>query len=179
MINSVCKQRGNFTVEFAIVGVFFSLLLVFSTDVIIKLSVKGKLDRMAFSAVSVIKERTQLFSESSLASLDQNTINSEASKAYSIVTASMRRTMGNFDTDKFGFVLYVRQGDSVLKNEINLGSITCSSSAPSKELSFTTTFGRDATLYQVVLCYDTDNWFGNLIGKDFSMVSSKAIIMGR
>lgn len=179
MISLNSKQRGNFSVEFAIVGVFFALLLVFSADVIVKLSVKGKLDRMAYSAVSVIKERTQLFDESSLGGISDSEIDSEAVNMYNIVVASLQRTMNNFDSNRFGFVVHVRQGSDVHRAQPGASEVTCSASAPSSDLSFTTTFGRAATLYQVTLCYDTENWFGNLIGKDFSMVSTNAVTMGR
>lgn len=59
--NLKSKQRGIFSIEFAIVGICFSLLLAFSGDVIIKLSIKGKLDRLSYSLVNVLKERTQLY----------------------------------------------------------------------------------------------------------------------
>ena len=55
-LNLKSKQRGVFSIEFAIVGVVFSLLLAFSGDVIMKISIKGKLDRLSYSLVNVLKE---------------------------------------------------------------------------------------------------------------------------
>jgi hypothetical protein len=176
-------QQGNFTVEFAIVGVFFALLLVFSADIIIKLSVKGKLERMAFSAANIIKERTELFKEGTFTVSDE-----QADQAYKIVKNSLTRTMSNFDSTKFGFALHVRQGIGETDEDDQTKIISqwsapsgtlCQAKPPSKDLSFTTTFGRPATLYQVTLCYDTENWYGNLIGEDFSRVSTRAVVMGR
>lgn len=173
MTNLSFKQQGNFSVEFAIVGVFFALLLVFSGDIVSKISIKGKLERMAFSAVSIIKERTELFGEDVF-----DVTNEQAEKAYHIVQSSLHRTVGDFADDRFRFVLHVRRGNSV-RQWISPGRIVCDVSTPDKNLNFMTTYGRDATLYQVALCYDTNNWFGDLIGEQFRMVSTKAIMMGR
>ncbi|MCG3722547.1 tight adherence pilus pseudopilin TadF [Vibrio cincinnatiensis] len=167
------NQQGNFTVEFAIVGVFFALLLVFSADIVVKLAYKGKLDRMSYSAVSIIKERTELAGADNFSVED-----AEVNIIYDIVRRSLKRTSGSFDDQKFGFQLHV------VRNGVNIilpyrRGIDCESRGPDKELDFITTFGRHATLYQVTLCYDTPLWFGQLIGQDFSRVSSRSVTMGR
>lgn len=175
MKNSISSQKGNFTVEFAIVGVFFSLLLVFSGDLIMKLSVRGKLDRMSYSAVSVLKERTELFGE------DTFTIDNAYKQApliYQVVTSSLQRTMSHYNAGKFRFVLDLRNGTST-KRWISPGEVQCTVTPPSEEMLFTTSWGRSATLYQITLCYDTDNWFGDLMGQNFRLVTSRVIIMGR
>jgi tight adherence protein F len=188
--NFSSEQRGNFTVEFAIVGVIFALLLVFSGDLIVKLSVKGKLDRMAFSAVSVLKERTELFDKQpsndkealgDKYTLDDNTFDvtdKQALDTYRIVEHAMQRTMGHFDSRRFGFVLDVRRGNYV-KHWTPTTGIYCQSIMPARNLSFTTIWGRPATIYQISLCYRTDNGFGALIGQNFRQVSSRAVMIGR
>ncbi|MGY5709041.1 tight adherence pilus pseudopilin TadF [Vibrio cincinnatiensis] len=181
MKRSLINQWGNFTVEFAIVGVFFALLLVFSADIVVKLAYKGKLDRMSYSAVSIIKERTELAGADNFGLRpddQQNNSQGEAAQLYNIVLASLKRTSGSFDDQKFGFQLHV------VRNGVNIilpyrRGIDCESRGPDKELDFITTFGRHATLYQVTLCYDTPSWFGQLIGQDFSRVSSRSVTMGR
>jgi len=170
---SLINQWGNFTVEFAIVGVFFALLLVFSADIVVKLAYKGKLDRMSYSAVSIIKERTELAGADNF-SVEETEVNT----IYDIVRRSLHRTTGNFNDKKFGFQL------DIVRNGVNVvlpyhRGIDCESQSPDASLDFVTTFGRHATLYQVTLCYDTDSWFGELIGRDFSRVSSRSITMGR
>ncbi|NAX04087.1 MULTISPECIES: tight adherence pilus pseudopilin TadF [Vibrio] len=173
MKHSRNNQLGNFTVEFAIIGVFFALLLVFSADIVVKLAYKGKLDRMSYSAVSIIKERTEL------AGADNFSVGeTEVDTIYDIIRRSLHRTSGSFDDKKFGFQLdIVRNGvDVVLPYH---RGIDCESQHPDSSLDFVTTFGRHATLYQVTLCYDTESWFGDLIGQDFSRVSSRSITMGR
>lgn len=175
------NQHGNFIVEFAIVGVFFSLLLVFSADIVVKLAYKGKLDRMSYSAVNIIKERTELAGADKFdLRPDAEDVLGEFSLLYETVLSSLKRTSASFDENKFGFHLHVVNYDKErnLDRHDNRG-INCQPSKPRKELDFITTFGRHATLYQVTLCYDTPSWYGQIIGQDFSRVSSRSVVMGR
>ena len=181
---SLINQKGNFIVEFAIVGVFFALLLVFSADIVIKLAYKGKLDRMSYSAASIIKERTELVGSDQFDLIENPNGLGEANMLYSIVLSSLKRTSGNFDEKNFGFQLHIKRKGNNLSSEFTrtiTRGVNCQSSAPSDNegLDFITTFGRYATLYQVTLCYDTDNWFGHLVGEEFTRVSSRSVIMGR
>ena len=189
-LNSI-KQRGNFTIEFAIVGIFFGLLLVFSADLVLKLNVKGTLERLSYSMANVVKERTQLFNRDNNDDANNYQLTKEqANEAYIITINSLNRTLGSFDKEKFGFDIQVFQRDNYgLGNikpldrwnsfdEKKIG-ITCEGGEPKKELIFQTSWGRSATLYQVTLCYDTINWFGGLVGKNFSRVSVRSISVGR
>lgn len=177
---SFSKNKGNFTVEFAIVAIFFALLIAFSGDVIVKLSIKGKLDRMAYSSASIIKERKQLFGD------EFSAVEQEGIDAYTIVNASLGRTISNFDTEKFGFSLdmYELISGTVSKTTIyNSNSsgvgIACTVPTPKQALFITTTYGRSLTLYQATLCYQTNNWFGSLVGETYDRVQSYAAVMGR
>jgi tight adherence protein F len=169
------RYSGNFSVEFAIVGVVFSLLLVFSGDIIVKLAMKGKLDRMAYSAASIIKERTQLFEE------DYTTTTTEAQNTYNYVVASLGRTLNNFDVNQFGYSLdvFTNDGTSTSKSTPYSTGISCTVGTPSSDLFVTTSWGNIVTLYQVTLCYETDNWYGDLIGTTFNRVASYSVVMGR
>lgn len=178
------KQTGNFSVEFAIVGIFFSLLLVFSGDVIIKLSVKGKLDRLSFSLVNVLKERTQLYSATS----QINT--GEAQALQKIAENSLNRTLGTFDKSKFGILVEeltfhgIGVANANALNPFPLGTQRCAVSQTLDKLanlSVVTSWGRQASLYRVTLCYETDNWIGDLLdtGKEFTTVSSSSVMIGR
>nr|WP_237476280.1 tight adherence pilus pseudopilin TadF [Vibrio eleionomae] len=180
------KHKGSFTVEFAIVGVFFALLLVFSGDLVIKLSMKGKLERLSYSMVSVLKERTQLFDEDTF-----DITNTQATDIYNVAANSMQRTMGKFEAEKFGVDLKVRQrsnyglGNSTIAvtdwnsaDALGIG-ISCNGHEPDRELIFQTSWGRSATLYEVTLCYSTPNWFGQLVDEQYLSVSANAITLGR
>ncbi|MZI96020.1 ATP-binding protein [Vibrio sp. CAIM 722] len=185
------KQHGNFMIEFAIVGIFFAMLLVFSADIVIKLSTKGKLDRLSYSIANVIKERTQLFGESDSSDDDYEVSDSQAKEAYIITVNSLKRTVHNFDSSQFGFDLKVRQrsdygtGDQLVdvadwnSTEKGISGANCEGSVPDKELIFQTSWGRSSTVYQVTLCYDTVNWFGELVGKDFSTIAVSSLAIGR
>ena len=184
MTNSTIKQHGNFTVEFAIIGVVLSLLFVFSGDVIIKLAHKGKLDRLSYSLVDIIKERTQLYNENyELTDENVNTV-------INIARSSLKRTLGSFDAQQFGYVVEAVTFDAVQQPTYRVfptgnnvvSAIRCQTRQSLGEmthLSKITTWGRRATLYRVTLCYETDNWIGDLLGTEFTRVQSDAVIIGR
>ncbi|WP_417551947.1 tight adherence pilus pseudopilin TadF [Marinomonas fungiae] len=167
-------------VEFSIVGLVFGLALAFCADVVIKLSVKGKLDRMSFSAVSVIKERTQLFDETvfTISQAEFNQVNT-------IVQSSLNRTISNFSAQKYGSVLEVQTFNASQSAQplqtFRGGGLNCelNNGALDPSLAVVTSWGRRTTLYRVTLCYETENWFGDIIGEDYRIVSSSSVMVGR
>lgn len=181
VINSISNKRGNFTVEFAIVGLFLSILFVFSVDVIVKLSIKGKLDRLSYSLVSILKERTQLYDDDFIITqLDTSSLAKIASK-------SMERTMSSFSDERFGVTIeeltFKKIGviDKVVSYDYG-DRYQCKIINPldkSENLSVVTTWNRQASLFRVTLCYKTDNLIGDFLGIDFSNVSSSSVIIGR
>jgi tight adherence protein F len=186
--NSQFKQLGVFSVEFALIAVFFSMLLVFSGDVIIKLSTKGKLDRLSYSLVNIIKERTALYNK------NFTITQGEMNDIYTIATNSLTRSMGNFKSTNFGirveqqtFTAQKNDAQSVTYTDdspitINTGSQTCSVAKSLDELtSLSVVSSREnkIALYRVTLCYETNNWFGKLVGGSYTTVSSSSVIIGR
>lgn len=176
------KQRGTFSIEFAIIGIFFSLLLAFSGDVIIKLSVKGKLDRLSFSLVNIVKEQTQFYDPDS----NQPLVKADAQNLQKIAKNSLERTLGTFDVNNFGML--VEEVKFSAKNTI--GSFTSYDLAPNtcvvsktlqelKDISVVSSWDRQVPLYRVTLCYETENWIGDLLGEQFTTVSSSSVIIGR
>lgn len=166
-------QRGNFTVEFAIVGIVFSLLIAFSGEIVTKLAIRGKLDRMAYSGATIIAERTQLFDEEYDVDVSEGVAN------YSIIKASLARTMKNFNESNFGYSLdmftYSSGDSSAAPTTIYTTGKPCSVRTPSSNMLVTTGWGRSLSLYQVTLCYDVDNWYGG----DSSLINSFSIALGR
>ncbi|QIL85346.1 ATP-binding protein [Vibrio sp. HDW18] len=171
-------QQGNFTVEFAIVGVFFAMLLVFSADIVVKLAYKGKLERLSYSAVTIIKERTEVYGTDHFDFDPNQQIGSEATQLYEITLSSLKRTTSNFNSEKFGFQIRMVRDNKNVRAPFKQG-IDCNNTQSLQDLDFITTFGRHATLYEVTLCYDTPSWYGHLIGQQFSRVSSRSVSMGR
>lgn len=172
MFNLRSTERGNFTVEFAIVGVFFALLIAFSGDVVMKLSIKGKLDRLAYSMVSILKERTELFGE------DYALTNDLSSSLFNIAQNSLSRLMSDFSVDKFGMVVNSYDDTGKLYGQA-FGGYSCSALPVDDGLLIETTWGRSITLYQVTLCYQSNNWYGGVIGETYELVRTDAVMMGR
>ncbi|GAL12453.1 Flp pilus assembly surface protein TadF ATP/GTP-binding motif [Vibrio astriarenae] len=188
MISSISTKRGNFTVEFAIVGVFFSLLFAFSGDVIIKLSYKGKLDRLSFSAASLLKEKTQLYDTRVFdPSMPAPTFSDDAKEVVDIVTSSLERSISAFDKNQFNYTIeaLTYSGTDVVESFLTEASGGCSPSQNLElldnggNLSVVSSWGRRTPIYRVTLCYDTNNWIGSLLGTDFTRVSSSSVIIGR
>lgn len=174
------KQQGVFTIEFALIAVFFSLLLVFSGDVIIKLSVKGKLDRLSYSLVNIIKERTELYTQ------DSKITAKEVDAIYSIAKNSLARTMGSFDANKLKILVEEQTFKDIntpdLPVKLPLGKKACAVPqflSALANLSVVSSWGRQVSLYRVTLCYETDNWIGSKLGRNFTTVTSSSVMIGR
>jgi len=133
---------------------------------------------MSYSAASIIKERTELFSEEY--EIDEGD-SQQGENTYNYVVASLSRTLNNFEQENFGYALdiFTYDGTSISKSSAYETGIGCTDVTPSSDLFVTTSWGNVVTLYQVTLCYETDNWFGDLIGKTFNRVQSYSAVMGR
>ncbi|AMG29411.2 pilus assembly protein TadF [Grimontia hollisae] len=184
MTSSANKQHGVFAIELAMVLLGLSLIIVFTMDVVVKQSAKGKLDRLSYSTVSLLKERNQLFDG------EETMTYSEMSQAFQLVAKSMRNTMGTFDISRLGMYVEQQRFDAdkrpvpAIQNVhiYRLGSYPC---APDDRLENmihlapVTQFDNRLTLYRVTLCYRTDNWFGELVGGQFERARSIATSFGR
>ncbi|PMN71899.1 tight adherence pilus pseudopilin TadF [Enterovibrio norvegicus] len=182
--NNRKKQMGVFTIELAMILLAFSLIIVFSMDVVVKQTVKGKLDRLSYSLVSLLRERSQLFDG------DESMTHDEATKSLALIERSLSSTMNTFDIQRLGMVIEQQRFDSnnnpippVANVHIfTLGSYSCEPEEPlvtKIDLSPLSQFDNKLTLYQVSLCYRTDNWFGNLAGESFERVRSISLSFGR
>lgn len=178
------KVSGAFTVELALVATVLSLLLSFTGDIVVKLSMRGKLDRLSFSAVSIIKERTQLY-----ANVDELT-QQDVDRVFSLLSDSLARTTGNYQSNRFSGLVEEQLYDgttALASNQFVPSGAASSSCRPTQSLAqirdqvgVVTSWGRNARLYRITLCYETGSWFGQVIGSDqFRHVSSSAVIIGR
>lgn len=171
------KQSGSFVVEFAVLAVVaLAALIVFCGDVVMRLSIHGKLDRIAYSSVSMIRERSALFSGLDMTAADTTQFND----LVIIAQNSFQRVMGSYDAEKFGMVLEVQTFDDegVAQPLITFTDSDDSNCQVNSALG--AIIADSATsLYRVTLCYETDNWFGGLMGKDYKLVSSNALSVGR
>jgi len=177
-----CKQRGAFAVEFSIVAAVFALILVFSGDIVMKLALKGKLDRLSYSLVNVMKERTQLYGESN------DITRAQAQDLNDIARGSLRRTLGSFDESRYGILIEEQGFDGVGLSQAKplkryqFGARPClvkQDLAALKSMSVVSSWGRQVPLYRITLCYQSENWIGSVVGKDYKSVASDAILIGR
>lgn len=207
------RQRGAFAVEFSIIGIIMFALLFFSVDVAIKLGMKGRLDRLSYSAVNLIKEQTSLAEDYSFS----------ATNVFKIIRNSLYRTtaQGAFDennltvlveilsTEISGNALSTTQTSSLSGNSsspLGTGSGTplknyvdslatsvvteTDDSGNTQDIILTLApylgDGNYADVYQVSVCYKTENWYGEFIdsinnsgGSSFEWVCSNSIAFSR
>ncbi|WP_434355094.1 ATP-binding protein [Parasalinivibrio latis] len=174
-MNSLTRHSGVFTVEFAIVAVALSFLLAFTFDVVAKQSVKGKLDRLSYSAVNIIKERTQLYKTS------PTLVEKDAESVHKILSQSLIRTMGDFESSSFTSIF--ESNDNPTPFSLGANDPNCKPVKRVNELAATlapvTSFDRQASLYQVTLCYKVQGWTSLFSDKDHILVRSYAVVVGR
>jgi len=185
--SQIKSQSGTFVVEFAVISFILALLIAFCGDLVVRLSTKGKLDRAAYSAVTVIKERTALFDQVDLHLLASDEQSQQFSDLKDIVKGSLVRTLGTgFSAENFGMTLdvigYSLDGQLMDAVSFTLNEdegISCEPAVAMNTLLSSLQLDSTPSLYRVTLCYQTENWFGELLGKDYGIVSSNAMSVGR
>ena len=185
--SKIKSQSGTFVVEFAVISFILALLIAFCGDLVVRLSTKGKLDRAAYSAVTVIKERTALFDQVDLHLLESDDQSQQFSDLKDIVKGSLVRTLGtSFSAENFGMTLdvigYSLDGQLMSAISFTLNEdegISCEPAVAMNTLLSSLQLDSTPSLYRVTLCYQTENWFGELLGKDYGIVSSNAMSVGR
>ena len=182
-------QTGVFAVELALVGLFMATIMAFVSDMAGKQTLQGHLQRLSYSAVNIIKERTQLYGGS-------DAINSgQIDALYDIVSNSMSRSMAGFDKSNLGMMVELLKYDSDWSLDKNPNGkkdttiskgYSCPINASSQldslsQLHFESNWGNIPPIYQVILCYKDNNWFGKAIGEssDYAVVMSHSIMLGR
>ncbi|KKD58513.1 pilus assembly protein TadF [Grimontia sp. AD028] len=182
--NLANKQKGTFTIELVMVLILFSFVVVFTMDIVSKQAVAGKLDRLAYSTVSLIKERTQLFDG------EDEISTAEAATFLRLVSESLEATMESFDTSRLGVFIEQQRFNSEQQpissssgnGTFDLGGYNCEPAtrlSQKLELAPVTNFGNRLTLYQVTICYRTDNMFGELMGETWELARSTAVSVAR
>jgi tight adherence protein F len=170
-VKRLTKQYGTFSIEVALVALALSLLLAFTADIVIKQSYKGKLDRLSFSMVSLLRERTQLYDNNALTKPQVNNL-------HKIIIGSLKRTVEDFSEDKLSVIFeQVRFKDKKPSGffEQKFGSIICGPTKKLSELVFLspkTMRDRKLPLYQVTICYQAPSLLNDIFGlEDYSVKS--------
>ena len=174
------KQQGTFIVEFALLAGVFSLLILFTADVVHKQNVIGQLDRLSYSAVDLLKERNQFYNG------EEKVVASEVAAIEKVLTNSLNRSLGDFKTANFALSVEQQLFDinniAVATPPINRGAISCQAKVPLATLVSNipaiapiTNTGHRARVYQVTLCYQVSDFFGT----GDSKLSSFSFSLGR
>jgi len=181
------KQEGIFIVELSMVLVVFSLLLVFSIDIISKLSIQGKLDRTSYSVVSILAERRQLFNgDDTLCSKADRGCHKRVEHMYRIAKYSMARMFTDFDAKKVTVVIEQQKFQNNKPSDYYVKWLPKKNPGctfvplnTSTELSPETRYNRRASLFQVTICYESDDLTTDIIGSGFTTLSSSSLALGR
>lgn len=165
-MQSINKQKGSFVIELAFVLMFLCLLNLFTADIAMQLFTRAKLDRVSYSLVNVLKERTRFYDgNNTLTQHDYDQINSIAGKLlpgtnYSILINS-----------------------TVTANPItpNVKSVKCSPIEINPDLiPISSLTGVTFPVYQVTVCTSFHSWFGKFThGKTDFVIQSTSVIPGR
>lgn len=165
-MQSLNKQKGSFVIELAFVLMFLCLLTLFTADIAMQLFTRAKLDRVSYSLVNVLKERTRFYDgNNTLTQDDYKQIYSIAGKLlpdtnYSVLINSTVPTEAIIPTVK---------------------SVACSPVAINPNLiPISSLTGVKFPVYQVTVCTSFHSWFGKFThGKTDFVIQSTSVIPGR
>nr|WP_284676511.1 tight adherence pilus pseudopilin TadF [Vibrio sinus] len=160
---------------------FVAMLLVFSEQLVVQISLKGQLDRLSFSLVSLLRERAQLYDSNETVS------SSDADAIYTIAKHSLKRTFDTYQDKNLGVYIEGMTFDENNNNAPHVTHFTRGqySCRPNKtisgyqDLSVVTSWSRKAPLYRVTLCYKGVNFYGYNYGGDYSAIDSSSFSIGR
>lgn len=168
------NQRGVFAIEMAFVLFFIAALLMFTGDIAFKLFNSVALDRVSYSLVNIVKERSRFYDKRfELKEQDMKEIQMLASRLLSgdrpfgLRIESLHK--GKLDT----FIGNV--SDAPVCSSVDSLSQTSRAELVPQNLA-----GKSFPLYQVTLCYLVDSWFMAFLGdKKQSHLQSTSVIVGR
>lgn len=166
------KQKGVFMIEMSFVMFFLAALLFFTGDIAYKLFNRVNLDRVSYSLVNIVKERTRFYDGrleliesdvSELHTLAKRLLNGHSQFGLRVESLINEQPQG-YDQSE-GDSISCKKTDSLSKR----GNL-----APEnlKNEKF--------PLYQVTLCYKVNNWFDRFFGKNKdTYLHSTSVIVGR
>lgn len=118
------KIRGVLSVELAICLVFLSGLFVVMINHLVAFNNKGVLDRAAYSAVTVLSERKELFDGELNICVDADQCDFEIEKVFRFISGSLKRMNESFDSSKLGLrVDYVSVLNDENTSELSLNNV--------------------------------------------------------
>lgn len=171
------NQDGVFTIELAFVLLFLSVLLVFTGDIAFQLFNRVNLDRVSYSLVNVLKERTRFY--------DDNLVVTQAEVDDLDTLAA--RLLGY--SQKPNTASYGMRVESIVNGAFSTidiqskGGVPCKSNDSlinRKHLAPQTSADKQFPLYQVTLCLNVDSWFNQFWADSTDhYVHSSSVMPGR
>ena len=160
------KQKGSFVIELAFVLMFLCLLTLFTADIAMQLFTRAKLDRVSYSLVNVLKERTRFYNGNNILTQDDyDQLNIIAKKLlpdtnYNVLINSTVPTEAITPTVK-----PVKCSPIIINPAlIPISSLT--------DVKF--------PVYQVTVCSAFNSWFGKFThGKNTFVIQSTSVMPGR
>lgn len=179
------KQKGVFTIELALVSLVFTTLLIFAADITLKYAFQAKLDRLSYSLVSLVKERTALYSDPNDA-MHKNDLLSDAqgNELFIISLNSLKRTITNFNPNKY----FIKIEEKIFTPQQKMstfgygGGNECFQKRDLNKLdnlSIMSSLHNKLPLFRVTICYETENWVGTLLGITYKTIQSSSVMVGR
>ncbi|MCL1145361.1 hypothetical protein L2747_04930 [Shewanella marinintestina] len=171
------KQSGAFTIELAFVLLFTSALLAFTGDIAFQLLNRVNLDRVNFSLVNILKERTRFFDGNLIVtSTDVDDLDVLAARLLGYAQTS--------ETAPYGMRVEWLVNDRYSSINKGIGGGTpCSAGDSLKDRTSLvphSSADKHFPLYQVTLCLNTDSWFNQFWGDDTShYIHSSSVMPGR
>ena len=160
------KQKGSFVIELAFVLMFLCLLTLFTADIAMQLFTRAKLDRVSYSLVNVLKERTRFYNGNNILTQDDyDQLDIIAKKLlpdtnYNVLINSTVPTEAITPTVK-----PVKCSPIIINPAlIPISSLT--------DVKF--------PVYQVTVCSAFNSWFGKFThGKNTFVIQSTSVMPGR
>ncbi|WP_276516349.1 tight adherence pilus pseudopilin TadF [Shewanella sairae] len=161
-------MKGVFMIELAIGLVVLSGMLVLMLNHLLAFNKKGPLDRAAYSAVTIISERKQLFNHQ-LKLCSESNCDHVINQAFDLIASSLQRMDSSFDLNRLGMhmeYISIENGNKLVTQKLQKNNCTPNDSIANLDLNTVSkllpkTSGEDTSivnsvhlpLYQVTLCY--------------------------
>ncbi|AQS38109.1 hypothetical protein Sps_02962 [Shewanella psychrophila] len=171
------KQQGSFTVELAFVLFFTSALLVFTGDIALQLLNRVNLDRVSYSLVNILKERTRFYEEKPI-------VTASEVDEIDILAARLLGYPNTSEAAPYGVRVewLVDGGYGGIDKGIGGGTPCRPDDSLQDKASLVPINSAHKTfpLYQVTLCLKIDSWFNQFWGdSEQHYIHSSSVMPGR
>ena len=160
------KQKGSFVIELTFVLMFLCLLTLFTADIAMQLFTRAKLDRVSYSLVNVLKERTRFYE-------GNNTLTQDDYDQLDIIAKKLLP-----DTNYNVLINSTVPTEAITPT---VKPVKCSPITINPALiPISSLTGVKFPVYQVTVCASFNSWFGKFThGKNTFVIQSTSVMPGR